>query len=212
MACCKRYACYFRRVRGQGLPGEDEPVWEGLPVMRLLDAEHGTPPALATEVKVFYDDVRRVLFFGFWAQDDAVVSDFRRRDEPIYEQDVLEVFLCDASPPHRYKELQVSPLNVQYDADITYTDSERIDINVGWDLAGWRTRTRFDPAARSLVSVWAVPASSLRDIPEPGQSWRMNVYRCDHSPAGVALQAWSPTGAREFHRPECFGWIDFVGD
>ena len=208
MDSLNRYSCARRRVNGS--PAMDAGVWDTLPGMSLSDTVTGGKPFLATTVKAFYDDAQKSLFFGFWARDDAVVSDYRKRDDPIYNQDVLELFVCDTPVLHRYKEFQVSPYNVQYDADITYHSEGKFDVNVSWDFEGWRTETAYAADANSLASVWTLPFSGFASMPEAGASWRMNIYRCDHSERGVELQAWSPTGARQFHVPERFGWLDFT--
>ncbi len=201
------YPCLPRRA--DGLPAPDDAVWDGLPEMELVRTETGEAPALRTHVRAFYDPRAAALCLRFLCEDDAVCSDYTQRDDPIYNQDVLEVFLCDAGDLHRYKEFEVSPRNVQFDADIRYRGPHDTTIGLGWDLAGWQTHTRFEPDARRLCSVWRMPLSGMDHTPQPGERWRMNVYRIDHSARGMELSAWSPTGEPNFHVPERFGWVVF---
>ncbi len=210
MVSCDRYACHIRHA--QGFPAFDAAVWNDLPVLTLSDTVTGEKPFLETKAKVFLDEKQRMLFFGFWAEDDAVFSEFQNRDDPLYKQDVLEVFLCDTPSLCQYKELQTSPFNVQYDALIAYHGPGDIDVNVGWNYEGWRSETRYDADAGALASVWALPLDGLDHDPKQGESWRMNIYRCDQSQQGRVLLAWSPTGAAQYHVPERFGWLDFVGE
>ncbi len=210
MASSNRYACHFRHAKG--FPSFDAAVWEGLPAMILSDTVTGEKPALDTRIKMFVDDKQRMLFYGFWAEDDAVLSEFQNRDDPLYKQDVLEVFLCDTPLLYKYKELQVSPFNLQYDAFITYHGPGDIDVNVAWDYEGWRSETCYDAEANTLTSVWGLPLDGLDHDPKPGECWRMNIYRCDTSARGRVFLAWSPTGAAQYHVPERFGWLDFMED
>ena len=197
-------------LRAETFPAADDPIWEKAPDMRLSVTETGDAPHLQTQVRAFYDPEARMLYFRFDGEDDEAHSDYTRRDEPIYNQDVLEVFLCDAGDLHRYKEFEVSPFNVQFDADITYRAPHDTIIGLSWDLALWRSETHYDEAKRRISSVWAMPLSGFDHVPSPGERWRMNVYRIDHSARGMELMAWSPTGEPNFHVPDRFGWIEFV--
>lgn len=202
------YSC--RRRQTAAFPQPDDAVWDGLPEMTLADTVTGVPSAQTTRVKLFHDG--RALYLGFWADDDGVLSDYTRRDEPIYRQDVLEVFFCDTEDPARYKELQVSPHNVQYDADIIYYGPGNVDIDVAWDFPGWTSWTHYDAEAARLTSVWRLPFDGFTAIPSPGDVWRVNVTRCDHSAYGISLDAWSPTGVPDYHVPDRFGWLEFKND
>lgn len=204
----ERYVCKQRSF--DGIPGPLDPVWNGLPLMQFVRVEHGDDPVLPTEAKAFYDINGRALFVGFWGRDDDVLSDYIERDEPIFHQDVFELFIGDSGELYRYKELQISPFNVQYDADITYRSSEQIDIRVEWDFDGWESMTSFDETQRLLYSAWRLSFSGFAAIPTPGDVWRANLYRCDHGAEGVELSAWQPTGISEFHVPECFGYFEFA--
>ncbi len=201
------YACLPRRA--DGLPAPEDAVWDGLPEMELVRTETGEAPALRTRVRAFYDPQAAMLYLRFLCEDDEILSDYAHRDDPIYNQDVLEVFLCDAGDPHRYKEFEVSPRNVQFDADIRYHGPHDTTVGLSWDLTGWQTRTHWAPDAKRLCSVWRMSLSGMDHAPQPGERWRMNVYRIDHSARGMELSAWSPTGEPNFHVPERFGWLIF---
>ena len=45
--------------------------------------------------------------------------------------------------------------------------------------------------------------------PEPGDQWRVNLYRVENRPEKAGL-AWSPTLKRDFHIPSMFGSIVFT--
>lgn len=206
----KEYRCLPRSVAG--FPEASDAVWEGLPEMRLVETVTGSAPAMETRVRAFYDPAAAKLYFRFACADDEAHSDYTERDEPIYNQDVLEVFLCDGGDLHRYKEFEVSPFNVQFDADIAYHAPHRTTIGLAWNLAGWRSETSSEPERGELTSVWEMPLYGLDHVPQTGEKWRMNVYRIDHSARGMELSAWSPTGKPNFHVPERFGTLVFCGE
>ena len=202
-----RYPCL--NLSAGGFPQAEGILWESCKPMTLLDVVTGKDPFLATECRIFRDDKAQMLYVRFKGQDDEVHSTFGWRDEPLYRQDVFELFLCDGTGLDRYREIEVSPYDVWFDGDISYHGSER-RLNMDWDIKGFATRTQIDRPNLSIVSVWAIPYQALREAPKAGASWRFNVFRVDHSQRGEALMAWQPTGAPNFHVPEVFGHLDFL--
>jgi len=190
-----------------GIP--DESQWDAVPGVWLADVVTGEPPRQVTRVHSCYDVQAGMWFVKFDAEDDAIVSDFMNHDDPLYDQDVFEMFYSDTPDPYRYKELEVSPRNVRFDADITFSELWKFSARLEWNLTGWETDTKYDPARGRLVSVWSIPLTSLECVPESGYAMPINFFRIDRSPAGDEYQAWSPTGVVLFHVPDKFGRILF---
>jgi hypothetical protein len=142
---------------------------------------------------------------------------FTRRDEPLYEEEVVELFLApgDADPVD-YFELEIAPTGVLWDGCIHNPGGrvESITGDTGWDCPGlvWA-------AGRSGVSQdwWAALALPWRSVLPGGERplprrWRTNFYRIDRPRDGSAPEhsAWSPTftDPPDFHRPDRFGVLD----
>ncbi len=195
-----------------GFPGNEDAIWDKAARVPLVHVENGQRPFLRTEFSVFRCDEQRVLYFRFWGEDDEWHSCFRMHDEPLYREDVFEAFISDAGSSRHYLELEVSPHDVHFDGAITYEESGIRHLNMSLDIEGWETRTVRDKVKLTTASVWALPYGAFSSPPENGRSWRINVFRIDHSRRGEALLAWQQTKVNNFHVPECFGYLDFVNE
>lgn len=206
------YKCY----RATTMPVIDgvlnDPAWDVAPIITLVRSETGEPAVKETHARMCWDD--DCLYIAFECVDSYIYGTFQNHDDPIYTEDVVEVFLSPDCDLTHYYELEVSPNNVTFDAEIT-TDNDRGDNmrgDITWECAGWRTAVNIEPNRGWTVEM-AIPFSSLnRETPKPGEKWRGNLYRIDRIPEPVEHQAWSPTLAdpAAFHRPHRFGVIEFV--
>ncbi|MCD9026249.1 carbohydrate-binding family 9-like protein [Cohnella silvisoli] len=203
------YGCARREI-GR-FPGLRDEIWLSLPFMELKETESGGPPRLATAVQAYWSQDRSSICFRFVGADDGIVSTFLEHDDPLYMEDVIELFLSETGSMNRYKEFELSPANVKFDADIINDLKSDIQVNRSWHAAGWRTEFDIDQARSGFVSVWEIPFECFEvGCPSPDDRWTMNCYRIDRSERfGDEYSAWSPTGKINFHIPECFGWLLF---
>jgi hypothetical protein len=139
-------------------------------------------------------------------RDDGRIATHARRDAPLWEEDVFEVFLApEEDPPRLYYEFEVNPLGTLFDARVASPDLARATMRVetGWDLPGFVARVTL--GARRWSASLAIPLAPLCAGPLPAR-WRANFYRIDRGPVDE-YTAWSPTFAEppDFHVPELFG-------
>ena len=92
----------------------DEDDWKQASPIKMVDVGHGTPSWYATTVRLLYDDTN--LYVAFECDDPDVVSSFEKHDDPIWKQDVVELFIDADGDEKGYVELHVSPANVRFDA------------------------------------------------------------------------------------------------
>jgi hypothetical protein len=180
----------------------------------LRDATTGSDPRLPTRVIPYYDE--SCLNVVFAARDDEIRSTHRQHDDPLYEEDVFEVFLAPMRLTE-YFEIEVNPIGTTFDARVESPDGHRATMRV--DL-GWECRDLF-AAVRvtreqddlSVDTILRIPFASLgRAMPVPGEEWRSNFYRIDrHARQGDEFSAWQPTGKApaDFHVPAAFGRLLF---
>lgn len=73
----------------------------------------GWPSPYKTEARALYDDT--FLYFSFRCRDDNIWATFKRRDQHLWDEEVIEVFL--QADPHQtsYIELEVNPLGTMLD-------------------------------------------------------------------------------------------------
>jgi hypothetical protein len=182
--------------------------------VRFRDATDGSTPRLPTEVGAYYD--RQTLYVLFEGDDDQVVANYRDHDEPLYLEDVLEVYLAPNSLTE-YFELEVSPLGTTFDARIVSPNGERSSMHadLDWECTGFWTalRREYLPGGQSrFAAVLAIPFAALgRRTPRQGEAWRANFYRIDRAVAGDQYTAWRPTLRQpaDFHVPAAFGELRF---
>ncbi len=168
------------------------------------------PPRLPTSVAIYADD--QCLNVLFHARDDDVVATYLRHDQPLYEEDVVEVFLSP-SEITRYYEIEVNPLGTTFDARIDSPDGIRATMKA--DLT-WECRDLF-AAIRKVPGVIdtaiRIPFASIdARCPASGDEWRVNFFRIDRSPSsGDEFSAWQPTmkNPADFHVTAVFGRLVF---
>ena len=189
-----------------GFPGER--AWSpGSLLAPLRRAQDGAQPAQSTRVRVAHDG--DVLFVRFDCEDLDAWSTHLRRDAPLWEEEVVEVFLAPGeADPAAYVEIEVNPGGAIFDARVVNPDSRRdtLELDTRWDAPGLTVRvTRPDP--RVWRAEIALPWRDLDDGPLP-PVWRANFFRIDR-PRGAPPEftCWSPTmtDPPDFHRPARFG-------
>lgn len=188
-----------------------EDPWElpdGVTPLSLCRATDGTPPRLATSVAVWWDD--RHLNALFSGDDDAVIASYFGHDQPLWQEDVVEIFLAPSAGT-RYFEVEVNPLGTVFDAVIESPDGIRATMrtDLDWTCVGIFAATRRTP--HHFAAIIRVPFESFGVVPSPGDRWRGNFFRIDRNARhGDEYSAWQPTmkDPADFHVVAAFGeWL-----
>jgi len=179
------------------------------PPITLSENQQGDEPGQPTEVRILR--LQDQLIIEFDCTDRTVAATLTRRDGPLWQEDVVEVFLDPIGDGLSYFEIEVNPLNTICDLVLRRSLSGW-KKEFAWDCEGLRTETR------TLAHGWSarlqVPFLSIApSIPAPGSRWRANFARIDYESVGGSreLTAWSPTYRPSFHSPAYFGWLEFAG-
>jgi len=186
-------------------------VWDGIPSVGLVDVVTGGNVREETKVKACWDD--RSLYMRFECVDTYVVSQYTNRKDPLWEQDVVEMFIDEEGKCRRYMELVVSPNGVLCDLMIDHdneNEPDRFKIGSEWEVQGFERTIEADGDRRTYT--FKLPFANFSQAPEAGTQWRINFFRIDDEPDGTRhFQAWSPTGAINYHISERFGKLVFSG-
>ncbi|HEU4383020.1 MAG TPA: carbohydrate-binding family 9-like protein [Anaeromyxobacteraceae bacterium] len=191
----------------------DEPAWREALQMPLVDSLTGQRPREPTVARVLRDE--RHLYVAFDCRDDAVfVRPGRRHDDPLWEDEVVEVFLDPSGAGRDYVEVEVSPAGVTFDARFRSWRSDLLQARAwesGAAAAAWIDR---GPAGdRGWTAELRIPLDAARGAappPRPGSRWRANLYRLEtRGRGGPAGQAFSPPYRGDFHALDRFGWLVF---
>ena len=213
------YAVARAEAGAKALLAAEDAAWAG-----AASVEWG-PAAYATRFRAVWND--EGLFLRFDATDPAPWHTMTRRDEHLWDEEVVEIFLDPDRSGRDYYELEVNPANVVCDLRmISPWPDKKGDID--WNLAGLETRVR-TLAGASGAGGWTatalLPWRGLRALPStdkvalpptPGDAWRFNVFRIER-PGGKAsaekdavFAAWSPPSVPSFHDAGAFRELVFV--
>lgn len=200
---------------------ENDSIWQQILPEVLKENRSGNEvrdSGLQTQVKACYDDSN--LYFLFVCIDPDIWTSFTQRDEHLWENDAVEIFIDIDDVPETYVEIEVSPANVLFDSYIV--DPVNIDVpkTALFNLKGIRTAVvvsgtlneRDDKDDNWTVEI-AIPFADLanENIKEitTATEIRINFYRLDENQGMERMfYAWSPTFAR-FHEPAYFGNLTF---
>jgi hypothetical protein len=176
----------------------------GLAPFHLSDSRDGSAPRLSTAVRLGFRNGD--LLVRFDGRDRGVVATLTGRDDPLWKEDVFEVFLSPHDPPTAYYEFEVNPLGALFDARIESPEGlrETMRVDVSWNCPGLSARVRRrDDRWSALLRIPLAPMGE-----ESATAWRANFYRIDRGEPDE-YSAWSPTLANppDFHRTARFGHL-----
>lgn len=190
----------------------------------LVDTVTGQNPRQSTTVELVVTGT--VLHSRFICQDTHPWSTFTERDEPLFQEEVVELFIAPGTDdPKFYFEFEVSPEGVLWDGWVSSPNLSRTGMHSepAWDCPHieWGAVHHFN---RDLWEAWvSVPLETLHleavdqidglPLNEFPRLWRTNFYRIDRPQDKPAeYSAWSPTLAdpADFHVPSKFGLIELV--
>jgi hypothetical protein len=168
----------------------DEFTWAALPrVGRFHDIRlPGRPDALPTEAALAWDSTH--LYAAFTCVDPEPWGTMMQRDQHLWNEEVVEVFLDPDGDGRDYPELEVSPHNIVVDLLIPQPPDSSTDASIAarWDIEGLQTAVTKHEAGW-IVEI-AIPWTSLagggvRAAPREGDRWRVGLYRIER-PGGPA--------------------------
>ena len=192
----------------------DDGAWLG------ADRIEWGPLSARTGFRALWD--RDALHLRFDVSDPSPWHTLDERDAPLWDEEVVEIFLdLDRSGTH-YAEVELNPANVICDVHMIRASPDKKN-DLRWNLEGIRSRTF--PRDGEWVGTLALPFSGFRSLPsaartslppERGDTWGFNVYRIErpHGPSAperdAIYAAYSPTGDPSFHVPESFQGFTFT--
>jgi len=162
------------------------------------------------------------LYVRFDARDADPWSTMTKRDEWIWQEEAVEIFLDLDRSGRDYAEIEISPANVVCDVRMVTPWPDK-ESDYSWDLAGLESRVHLRRDAGGTTTGWTaaafLPWAGFRSLPSAkgsrlppraGDRWRFNVFRIER-PHGkqdperdAVYAAWSPPGEPSFHVPAAF--------
>jgi hypothetical protein len=195
----------------------DEEAWKDAAASGPMKAPASGGKMLpVTSFRLMWDDEN--LYVGYDAPDDHLHCTHTKRDEPIYEQDAVEVFLDPDGDGKNYYEFQVCPAGTIFDSFLPAYRKNQNEWNAGLQakvvIDG--TLNNKDDVDKGFTAEFAIPFKDLENAPSSppkvGDSWKANFFRLDDAKGGKKAWAWSPPMNNDFHNLKKFGVIEFAGD
>lgn len=196
----------------------DDEVWASAREVPLTRSFDGGPITRKTTFRMLWDDA--FLYVAFRAEDPDVWGSLKNKDDAIYNEDVVEVFLDANADGRTYNELQVSPHNVNFDASFVARRSdlaEAMKWESGMKTAVFVKGTLDDDSDTDeyWTAEMQIPIANLNTVPrtppQKGDRWRFNAYRLEHLSRRTSIegQSFSPLFVGDFHALPRFGWLVF---
>ncbi len=194
--------------------------WAAAAALPRFVLHDGQPTRQATTARLCYDEA--ALYVAFEVADDDIWGTYRERNSPIYDEEVVEIFLDLTGEGECVFEFEVSPHNVVLDG-VNLRQGRKFDWDDTWSCDGLVTAVAVDGQLDDVSTrdtgwtvTLAIPFAGLgRQTPVPGERWRANLFRIERSRRGEGdeYQAWCATqdaGAAPLYCvPERFGWLVF---
>jgi Carbohydrate family 9 binding domain-like len=203
----------------------DDPAWvavERHPLVHSLDGEpYDERPG---RVRLAWDAT--ALYVAADIEDPDVWSEYGRRDDPLWNQEVFELFVFGDAERRDYLELQVSPRGTVFDARFAHYRKGDEAWNGRWQAAVELRGTLDDRRDRDegwsaeLAIPWAEIClhTEVTCPPAPGQTLRINAFRFERprgAPPSETLPAvglaLAPPRVPDFHAPELAAVLELGG-
>lgn len=210
----------------------DDAAWAAAPSTGpFVNTLTGGPvaPAMKTEAKLLWD--KKNLYVAFDNTDDDVWTDLTKRDDKLWTEEADELMIDADGNGRTYIELQVAPNGNIFDTYLPTVRRYEDTVDPKLKPFSWNSKmtakvhvdgtlNKRDDQDKGWTVELALPLedvkgmdtnSAVRLPPEPGDVWRINMYRMD-LPKGRPQQAagWSPPLVGDFHALGRFGELVFA--
>ena len=193
----------------------DEASWKAAASTGPFRLNDGTGyPKHKVEAKILWDETN--LYFGFQCEDTDIFATMKKRDQHLWEEEVVEIFIDPDGDQRDYIELEINPLGTFLDLFVlrpvipipyeSYNIPAQWAVKVDGTVNNSSDKDRGWTVELSMPLQEAVTAPNLP--PKEGDKWRLNLYRIEQRPL-AENSAWSPTLTPSYHTPARFGEISF---
>ena len=167
-------------------------------------------PAFPSEATLAWD--ANGLDVAFACTDATPSPRASKRDDPLWDDEAIQVILDPGGTGKNYVEFAVNADNVV--ADRIIPDASSIaKADLAWNIAGLKTAVRRHRAGWvvEIAIPWSALAARRNAAPKPGEQWRAALYRVKRLSDGLEQTAWSlPRVERGAHDTDRFGYLLFM--
>tara|TARA_B100001123_G_scaffold375442_1_gene441461 strand:- start:1 stop:363 length:363 start_codon:yes stop_codon:yes gene_type:complete len=106
----------------------NESIYKKAKVIQLTKTDTGQLPNKETEAKMLWNNQHLYGEFVCWADD--ISATIPHHDEPIYQEEVVEVFIDSNNDQKTYIELEVKPINRLFDSFVINRTGQQLGIKI----------------------------------------------------------------------------------
>jgi hypothetical protein len=214
----KDYHCLFTNnaliIDGKA----NEKIWEKAVSVDFV-AHENEPLKAKSWFKASWDN--DYLYFFFWLQDKDITGKMTQRDDHLWHEEVMEIFLDVDCNPKTYYEFEWNPLNTLLDLYVLNPNCTRDVIRQwwSWDCEGIKSAVQVKGTLNNAEDIdegWslevAIPLTELQSAknipPKANDTWRFDVTRREGTEKQGTLQksSWLPPST---HFPLSYGNLIF---
>ena len=198
-----------------------------------IEGDKKPRPRFQTRVKMLWDD--NYFYIAAELKEPHVWGTLTKHDSVIFQDNDFEVFIDPDGDTHNYYELEINALNTEWDLFLTKAYRDGGPAVDKWEVPGLKTATHVygtlnDPSDvdTAWTVEWALPWKALGEFankpspPKDGDQWRVNFSRVEWEhliengqykkvpKTPEANWVWSAQGFVDMHRPETWGFVQFV--
>ncbi len=188
--------------------------------VRTMD---GSKAEQVTSAKVVWDDNN--LYVAFDVEDTDIWTTLDKRDDKLWTQEAVEVFIDADGDGKTYVELQTNPKGALFDSYLPAYRKNENDFDSGTKVAVHVNGTldKRDDKDKGWTAEMQIPLSAVKGKekdkpmtnvpPVVGTTWRANFFRLDQPKDKPQVgQAWSPPMVGDFHALDRFANLVFGDD
>lgn len=191
----------------------DHQVWSSASPVHLTRYWSGeeAPIARHAEARIVWSRLALCVRFTCRQKEPLVVNATPQTEAKtlgLWERDVCEIFIApDLNAPERYFEFEAAPTGEWLDLSIHQRADGRETL---WEFHSGMTAAALISADQIIIAM-RIPWDAMGRVPDAGERWRANLFRCVGAGEHRGYLAWRPTHTPlpNFHVPQAFGWINF---
>lgn len=192
----------------------DHAAWSEARPVQLMHYWSGelSPPERQARARAIWSQENLCIRFDCPQHEPLVLSSEPQTIQKtidLWERDVCEIFIApNINEPQRYFEFEAAPTGEWLDLKIHQMADNR---ETEWEYSsGMTVAARVEDERVTIVM--RIPFEAFGRVPQTGERWRANLFRCIGAGNERGYLAWQPTRTERpnFHVPRAFGWLGFV--
>lgn len=207
----------------------DEPVWsqtQWTDFFMDIQGPELPKPYLNTKAKILWSD--SMIYIGVYLEESHIWAKITEDEKIMYFDNDIEVFIDPDGDNHHYYEFEFNAINKKWDLFLQWPYRDTIQPDLEWNASGLQHGTHIYGTVNKTDdqdSAWtieiAIPIHELSSGIKNKDVWRLNLSRVQwetdiiqgkYIKKEVAENnwVWSPTWQINMHRPEYWGFVQFV--